>query len=218
VRLTRGFAVPPGRYRVVLVLRESTDESEQPRKAGTLLQSLEVPDFWTGRLATSTIMLADRLERLDAPLPADQLDEDPYAVGANRIHLARSPAFSRQSELIVAFLIYNLSVSPDGQFDAQVDYHLYRKIEGGQGPPGRAAEPGGARTGERYLTRTNPQRFNPSMMGAQFDPGSGTPLLAGQGILLTGFEPGEYRLGITVTDLLSRQSLSRDVAFSVTGR
>jgi hypothetical protein len=55
------------------------------------------------------------------------------------------------------------------------------------------------------------------MMGAQFDPAAGTPVLAGQGILLSGFEPGDYRLGITVTDLLSRRTLSRDVAFSVGG-
>ena len=67
------------------------------------------------------------------------------------------------------------------------------------------------------MTRTNPQRFNPSMMGARFDPAAGTPMLAGQGILLSGFEPGDYRLGITVTDLLSRKSLSRDVAFTVVG-
>ena len=84
-------------------------------------------------------------------------------------------------------------------------------------PPAPAAAHPPARPGERYVARTNPQRFNPSMMGPGFDPSAGTPVLAGQGILLAGFEPGEYRLGITVTDLLSRQSLSRDVAFSVTG-
>jgi hypothetical protein len=54
-------------------------------------------------------------------------------------------------------------------------------------------------------------------MGAQFDPSAGTPVLAGQGILLSGFEPGQYRLGITVTDLLSRKTLSRDVVFTVAG-
>jgi hypothetical protein len=96
-----------------------------------------------------------------------------------------------------------------------VDYHLYRK-EGGQGEAGNPDHPP-ARRGERYVTRTNPQRFNPSLMGAQFDPAEGTPILAGQGILLSGFEPGEYRLGITITDLLVRKTLTRDVFFSVTG-
>jgi hypothetical protein len=162
-------------------------------------------------------MFADRIERLTAPVPADQLDEDPYAVGSNRIHVTGNRVLDREGELIVAFLIYNLSVGPDAQFDAQVDYHLYKKVEGGQGPPARAGGYPPARAGEQYVTRTYPQRFNPAMMGAQFDPRAGTPLLAGQGILLRGFEPGDYRLGITVTDLLSRKSLSRDVAFTVSG-
>lgn len=218
VSVTRGFAVPPGRYRVVLVLRDSQDDPAAAgvRRAGVLLEAIEVPDFWTGELATSTIMLADRLEPLPAPVPADQLDEDPYAVGTNRIHVTRNRTFRRENELIVAFLIYNLAVGPDNQFDLQVDYHLYKKIAGGEGPPGAAGQPP-ARPGERYVTRTNPQRFNPSMMGPRFDPAAGTPLLAGQGILLRGFEPGDYRLAITVTDLLGRRSLSRDVAFTVAG-
>lgn len=218
VSLTRGFAVPPGRYRAVLVLRESTDEQagDRLRKAGVLLQELDVPDFWTGELATSTLMLATRVERLSAPVPADELDEDPYAVGTNRIHVTRERAFTRSQELIVAFLIYNPSVGPDKQFDVQVDYHLYKKDEGGEGVRENPDHPP-ARPGERYVTRTNPQRFNPSMMGAQFDPSDGTPVLAGQGILLSEFTPGEYRLGITVMDLLSRKIVTRDVIFRVAG-
>jgi hypothetical protein len=219
--VTRGFAVPPGRYRVVAALRESPDESEDrgsksSRKAGVLIQDLDVPDFWTGQLATSTIMLADRVEQLDAPVPADELDEDPYVVGSTRIHVSRTQSFARNGELIVAFLIYNPSIGADKQFDIQVDYHLYRKDQGGPPPHGQAGHPP-ARPGERYVTRTNPQRFNPSMMGPQFDPAAGAPVLAGQGILLSGFEPGAYRLGITVTDLLSGRMLSREVAFAVTG-
>ena len=217
VSLTRGFAVPPGRYRAVLVLRESIDEpGGRPRRAGVLLQDLDVPDFWTGELATSTLMLATRLERLNSPVPADELDEDPYAVGTNRIHVTRERVFARSQELIVAFLIYNPSVAPDKQFDVQVDYHLSKREEGAQGGRDQPDRPE-ARPGERYVTRTNPQRFNPSMMGAQFDPTDGTPLLAGQGILLSEFSPGEYRLGIIVMDLLSRKTVTRDVIFRVTG-
>ena len=67
-----------------------------------------------------------------------------------------------------------------------------------------------------YVTRTTPQRFKPAVMGANFDPASG-PILAGQGILLSSFKAGEYRLGITVKDLMSRQTLSRDVSFKVVG-
>jgi hypothetical protein len=54
------------------------------------------------------------------------------------------------------------------------------------------------------------------MMGSEFNPVYG-PILAGQGILLSSIEAVEYRLGIRVTDLTSRLSLSRDVIFTVAG-
>ena len=219
-QITRGFAVPPGRYRVVVVLRETPEEADQPlprRQVGALVRALEVPDFWTGELAISTVMLAERVEPLEAPVPADELDEDPYVVGTTRIHPAFGSAFRRDRELVVVFLVYNPAVGADRHFDVQVDYHVYRKDPGGGASGSQAPEGRGARPGERYVTRTNPQRFNPSMMGPRFDPSAGTPVLAGQGILLAGFEPGEYRLEITVTDLLSRATLSRDIAFAVVG-
>jgi hypothetical protein len=194
VRVRRGFAVPPGSYTVYAVLRERPadllERRNGSRRAGVLIQSLDVPDFWTGQLTTSTVMLAERVEPLAAGLAQASLEENPYVVGNSRVYPASSAAFRREDELVVVFLIYNQTVDADKHFDVQVDYHLYRKT----------------REGERYVTRTNPQRFNPSMMGTHYDPASGQPVLAGQGILLSEFEHGDYRLGITVTDLHCRSS------------
>jgi hypothetical protein len=205
VRIRRGFAVPPGRYKVFVVLRERPPDplSRPPGRPRTsvMIRELDVPDFWVDRLVTSTVMLADRVEQLQDAVPAARLDENPYVVGTSRIHPAVGTTFRRGGELIVVFLIYNPSVGSDRHFDVQVDYHLYRK------------DP----EGERYVTRTAPQRFTPAMMGAHFNPASGDPVMAGQGIPLATFELGEYRLGITVTDLLSRQSIARDVTFTVIG-
>src|SRR5688500_11556184 len=92
ITVTRGFAVPPGRYRVVVVLREAPETPLTPmahRRAGTLVLDLAVPDFWTGELAVSTLMLADRVELLKQPIPAGELDEHPYVVGSHRIHRAQ---------------------------------------------------------------------------------------------------------------------------------
>jgi len=220
VTLTRGFAVPPGRYRVAVVFREAPDTPLTPmpaRKAGSLVLDLSVPDFWTGELAVSTVMLADRVELLKEPIPQDEVDEHPYVVGMHRIHRVQSAVFPRNRELVATFLIYNPAVGADKHFDVQVDYHVFRKDLGTPEPGTRPPHARGERPGERYVTRTNPQRFNPPMMGSRFDPAAGTPILAGQGIPLSGFDHGEYRLEITVTDLLSRKSLSRDVAFAVVG-
>jgi hypothetical protein len=136
-------------------------------------------------------------------------------IGTQEIHRTAESRFRRDRELIVVFLIYNAGREKD--FDIEVDYHLFRRDAAAPAEMASAdpAHPP-AHAGERYVTRTPPQRFRPAMMGKNFDPATG-PILAGQGILLSSFQEGEYRLGITVTDLVSRQSLSRDVTFSVAG-
>jgi hypothetical protein len=219
VRITRGFAVAPGDYDVYVALRERPADplnSERRLKGAVLKQALTVPDFWTGTLATSTVMLADRIDEV-SPVSGDDVLERPYVIGTNEIHPAPTTSFRRDRELIVVFLIYNPAVSTDKNFDIEVNYHLFRRD--GAAPAETASDAEShppARAGERYVTRTPPQRFMPSVMGDGFDPAIG-PILAGQGILLSSFQEGEYRLGITVTDRTSRQSLTRDVTFSVAG-
>jgi len=219
VRITRGFAVAPGDYDVYVALRERASDpldTGKRLKGAVLKQPLTVPDFWTGELAASTVMLADSIDDV-VPTTGDQVLERPYVIGTHEIHRAAETSFRRNRELIVVFLIYNASGPAGKDFDIEVDYHLFRRevnaraesvVADGSHPPARA--------GERYVTRTPPQRFKPAMMGADFDPSNG-PILAGQGILLSSFQEGEYRLGITITDLMSRQSLSRDITFSVAG-
>ncbi len=221
VRITRGFAVPPGEYDIYVALRERPPDpltpSSQPLKVAVLKQPLTVPDFWTDELATSTVILADRIEVRPGAIPADDVLEQPYVIGQQEVFPAPEARFGRDRELIVVFLIYNPSVTAEKDFDVQVDYHLYRLSPGRAGePPGPPDHPA-SREGERYVTRMDPQRFNRALMGPHFDPSAGHPVMAGQGILLSSFQAGEYRLGITVTDRLSRRTLSRDVTFTVVG-
>jgi hypothetical protein len=186
-------------------------------RASVLKQPLTVPDFWTGELATSTVMLANRIERLASPIDPDDLLEQPYVIGQNEIELAPDSTFRRNREMIVVFLIYNPTVTAEKRFDVQVDYHVFRRASAADQTAEPATDHPPARRGERYVSHTAPQRFNPASMGSQVDPAAGQPLLAGQGILLSSFQEGEYRIGITVTDLLSQKTLSRDVTFTVVG-
>jgi hypothetical protein len=220
IRIIRGFAVPAGVYDVYIVVRERPADpfaETKGLKAAVLKQPLTVPDFWTGELAASTVMLANRIQTLAAPIAPDDLLEQPYVIGQNDVDVAPDSTFRRDREMIVVFLIYSPTVSADKKFDVQVDYHVFRRT----GPAEPADDGGGdhppARRGERYVSHTAPQRFNPASMGSPVDPAAGQPLLAGQGILLSSFQEGEYRIGITVTDLLSRKTLLRDVAFTVVG-
>lgn len=218
-RISRGFSVPPGEYDVYVVVRERADPggAKTRPKVAVLRLPLSVPDFRTTELATSSVIVADRLNVLAEPVPADQLAERPYAIGLNEITPAADREFRRDEELIVVFLVYNPMVTAERQFDVRVEYHFYRKA--GDGRPGDAGTAPGAhppaRAGEQYFNRTDPQRFNPALMGAAFNPEAGEPIMAGQVVPLAGFEVGEYRLDVQVVDLLSGKSLSRDVLFSV---
>jgi hypothetical protein len=218
VRIARGFALPAGEYLLTVVVREREREDRRGRRrlAAVLRQPLTVPDYATGTLATSTIMLAARLSVLPEAPPASTLAERPYVIGTREIEPASDSSFRSSEELIVVFLVYNPTVTADGQFDLEVEYHFFRKSRAGPGdrqpgvPAGLSALPG-----ERYFNRTEPQRFNAAILGPPFDPGSGQPVMAGQGVPLSGFPEGEYRLLIRVRDLISKRSLEREVAFTV---
>jgi hypothetical protein len=217
-RVSRGFAVTPGEYDVFVVLRERVDPdaSKSRPKASVLQRGLTVPDFWAGEFTTSSVMVADRLTTLAEPVPSDQLPERPYVVGRNEITPAADRVFRRSEELVVVFLVYNPMVTTERQFDVKVEYHFFRKDGKARSEPaGGGPAHSVARAGERYFNHTEPQRFNPALMGAAFDPAGGEPVLAGQVVPLGGFEEGEYRLELQVLDLLSGKSLSRDVLFTV---
>jgi hypothetical protein len=217
-RISRGFTVAAGPYDVFIVVRERAAAGNAEPKAAVLKQGLVVPDFGAPGLATSSVILADRLDVLKEPIPPEELAERPYVIGQNDITPATDRKLRKNEELIVVFLVYNPFVTPDKQFDLQVEYHFFRRSSGPGGekdsPAGGADRPP-VRDGERYFNHTDPQRFNPGILGGQFDPAGGNPVMAGQGVPLSGFEPGEYRLAIRVKDLLAGTSIVRDVLFTV---
>jgi hypothetical protein len=201
---------------VVVRERERQDARGRRRAAAVLRQTLEVPDFSSGELTTSTVMLADALTVISGLPGEHELSERPYVIGNREVQPATDALFRPSEELIVVFLVYNPSVTPANHFDLEVEYHFFRKNRAGEEGPGPAAPAGvAALAGERYFNRTEPQRFNPAILGPTFDPAAGQPVLAGQGVPLAGFPGGEYRLSVRVTDLVGGRSLERHVTFTV---
>ena len=150
----------PGEYDVFVVMRERVDPAA-PRtrpKAAVVRQPLSVPDFRTGELTTSSVILADRLTVLTEPVPADRLAERPYAIGRNEITPAVDRRFGRDEELIVVFLVYNPMVTPERQFDVRVDYHFFRKVGAGQQARGEVARGRIRRSGRGSGISTAPIR------------------------------------------------------------
>src|SRR3954471_11186775 len=76
MKISRSFTVPAGEYDVFLIAKEPTPEkapkNAAPAKISALKQTLNVPDFWNNELATSSVIVAQRIDPLPAPLTPQQ--------------------------------------------------------------------------------------------------------------------------------------------------
>jgi hypothetical protein len=205
-KISRSFTVGAGDYEVYVVLKEPTPEKakkgDPAPKVSLLKQSLTVPDLWNGELNTSSVIVAERIDPLPAPLNAQQQGERPYALGTMEIVPAASTKFSKKGELSTFVLIYNAKTDAQNKPDVLVEYNFYQKPAGKQ---------------EAFFNKTNPQPLNAQTLPPQFDFTAGHQLQSGQAVPLASFPEGDYRLEIKVTDKLANKTLTRDVNFSVMG-
>jgi hypothetical protein len=202
-RVSRAFAVAAGEYDVYVALKETAPQGGQPQgaqpKSGLVKQTLTVPNYWNGELNTSSVLLADKVEPLTAPIPKEEQAEHPFTLGNTEITPAPDLKFATREELSVIFLVYNPQLTSDKKPDLTVEYNFHQK----------------AADGEKFFNKTDAQAFNSQTLPPQFDVTAGHQIVAGQAVPLAKFPQGDYRLEIKVTDKLSGKSLTRDVNFTV---
>lgn len=201
MKLSRSVVVGPGEYDLYILAKEPDPKrkSDPPARAGMLKQTLIVPDLWNGELTTSSVVVAERIDPLPAPLTPAQQEERPYALGNMEITPANSTKFAKKHELSVFLLIYNAKVDAANAPDVAVEYNFYNVANGT----------------EKFFNKTNPQALNAQTLPPGFDSSAG--MTNGQTIPLASFPEGDYRMEIKITDKLATRSITRDVKFSVSG-
>ena len=206
IRIFRGIGVPAGSYDLYVVLHERAAAAAPAAgaapagKTAVLKQPLDVPNYTSGELAASSVILAERVDQLPAPISPDQQSEHPYAFGQTEIVVVPDKKFKTSQELIVLLQIYNPMVTAEKKFNLEANYTFYRQD--------------GAT--EKRFNSTDPQFFSAESMPPGFDPSGNNSLQAGQGVALTSFPEGTYRLEIKITDKLSAKTLTQNVNFTVT--
>jgi len=202
-RISRSFTVAGGTYDVYVVVKEPTSAQKNAPapKISLIKQTVTVPDFWSADLSTSSVIVAQKIEPLNAPLSPNEQAERPYALGMMEITPAFDMKFSKKAELSTFMLIYNPKTDAMNKPDVTVEYNFYQK------PAGAA---------EKFFNKTNPQALNATTLPPQFDMAQGHQLQTGQAVPLASFPDGDYRLEIKVTDKLANKSLTRDINFTVT--
>jgi len=214
VRIHRSMTVPAGGYDVYVAVKEptSTQKNAPAPKVSGIKQSVTVPDFWSNELNTSSVIIAQRIDPLPAPLTPQQQVERPYALGQIEIVPVTDMKMSKKVELQTFMIIYNPKTDSANKPDVLVEYNFCQVAAGSQPKPG---EP--CKAGEKFFNKTTPQALNASTLPPQFSVVEGHQLQAGQGVPLASFPEGEYRLEIKVTDKIANKSLTRDVNFTVSG-
>ena len=201
-RITRAFAVVPGSYDVYFAIRERPSgnaAADAPVKVTVIKQELVVPNYHADELQTSSILVADKIEQLTAPVTGDAVKERPYVLGDSEITPAADLKFKKTEELQLVFQIYGAKVGPDKKPDVSVDYVFFQKDA----------------TGEKPFNRTPTQTLSDKTLPPNFDADMGHQLMTGQGVPLQSFPEGEFRLEIKITDNKSQKSVTRDVLFTV---
>jgi hypothetical protein len=199
-RITRSFSVPAGTYDVYVVVREAmAAQRGAPPRAAALRRAIVVPDLWNGELSVSSVILAERIDPLAAPLTPQQKLSRPYALDSVEIVPLARTRFSRREELSAFLQIYNAQTDSDRKPDVSVQFNFYLKQA----------------TGEKFFNNTLPTNLNARTLPKEFSLGSGRQLQTGQAVQLATFPEGEYRLEIRVTDNLAKKTLARELSFTV---
>jgi hypothetical protein len=202
--LHRVFMAPAGTYDVYVAYKERAPEKNAPRnfvpKTGVLKTSVTVPDFYNGELNTSTILIAEKVNMLTAPISMEDARERPFVFGMQELIPSTDMEFKKSEELSIFFQVYNAGLDPSGKPNLTLEYEFHRN-EGGT---------------EKFFNKTNPQTVNASNLPPQFDPAK-FPVPGGITVPLTTFGDGEYRLNIKIADKAAGKTLSRDIKFTVKG-
>src|SRR5204863_9601598 len=130
------FTGPAGNYDVFLIAKEPTPEkapkNAPPTKISALKQTVNVPDFWNSELATSSVIVAQRIDPLPAPLTPQQQADRPYALGTMEILPTFETKFTKKSELSTFMLIYNPKTDKDNKPDVLVEYNFCQIAAGNE--------------------------------------------------------------------------------------
>lgn len=112
-------AVPlrPGLYRLDLVIKDVNSGD-----VGTLNARLPVPRYQDRQLASSTLILADQVERV----PAGNIGLGQFVLGASRVRPRLAAAFTSADKLGIYLQIYNLQVDAAAKPSATFEYRIVK--------------------------------------------------------------------------------------------
>lgn len=176
-----------GRYKLDIVIKDVNGD-----RSGIYSRGIMVPDFADDKLNSSTMILADIMEKV----PAKSIGAGSFVIGDEKVRPRVDPAngkpasFKRDQRLNMWMQVYNLSVDEKTKKpSATVQYDLIN-----------------VQTNKSVVTSTE----STEQMG-----NVGDQVTLEKSMALNSMEPGLYRLTVKVDDKVSNQTLTRSTPFQV---
>lgn len=182
-------AVPlrTGMYKIDLVLKDVNGD-----RVGTYSRSIRVPDFSDDKLATSTLILADKMERV----ATKDVGTGSFVIGTTKVRPRVEPAdgkpaaFKRQQNLNLWMQVYNLSMDDKTKKPAAtIEYDIVNQQ---------------TNKSVLHVVESTDQLAN-----------AGEQVTLEKSLALKNFEPGLYRLTVKVDDNVSKQTIAPFARFAV---
>jgi len=162
-------------------------------------RELAVPSLGD-ELTTSSVIVADKVDVLQAAISPEKQRENPYTFGQMKITPSEMNKFAKTDDLNIVFWIYGAQLDPGTKKpNVTVDYSFSQKTA----------------SGEKYFNKTDPQELNATTLPPQFDLAAGHQLPGSLQVPLASFPEGDYHLEIKVADKVSGKSITRDVTFTI---
>ena len=171
----------PGLYRLDVVIKDTTSGN-----VGAMSEALRVPIFEEGRLAASSLVLADDIHRVSSK----DIGLGQFVLGDLKVRPKMDATFGSGETMGVFLQVYNLEMDAKTKRpDADVEYRVF--AEKGTEPVMKIDVP----------TSKIPEH--------------GEELTLADAIALKQLAPGKYRLEVKVTDNVAKRSITPEASFTV---
>jgi len=183
----KAMPLRPGRYRMDLVVKDVNGD-----RTGTWSKAIQVPDFGDEKLASSTLILADQMEKV-AP---KNVGTGSFVIGTTKVRPrlessdGKPASFKRTQKLNFWMQVYNLGVDEKtNQPSATFQYEV--------------------------VNTANNQAVVTSSESTQQMGNLGDQVTLEKQVSLAALEPGTYQVTVKVSDNVSKQSIAPSVKFVV---
>ncbi len=178
----KSIPLAPGLYRLNVVVRDVIGGNMNNYEL-----ALNVPRFDPEKLATSSLILADLIEKV----PTKSIGTGQFVLGSTKVRPKLSSTFNRDEKLGIYLKVYNFTPDEKTQKpDGKVDYQITKN-------------------------GTNEKIFDVTEPAAGIKGASTSQITIEKLLPLQSLQPGQYTLKIMVIDNIKKQTLSPSASFTV---